>query len=130
MGAVWQAGSGPLSVLSMLVRHTALPSLHRLQKTMGAHICAAPSAELNGRSLAGEDFVAVWTDAAYVANTQFVFCIGATAERCMRMPGFAASSLEDAVALGGLPRQLVTQWFRTARGVLCCASRPVPVACA
>ena len=75
--------------------------------------------ELNGRSLAAEDFVAVWIDAAYVANTQFVFCIGATIEGYKRVLGFAASSLEDAVALDGLLRQLVAQGFSTARGVLC-----------
>ena len=82
-------------------------------------------AVFTGRSLSEDDYVVLWIDSAYVLNTQFVFCMGATLTGHKRALSFVASSLEDSAALAQMFQRLLARGFNTTRGALCVMSGAV-----
>jgi len=75
--------------------------------------------EFERRSLAEEDFVALWIDGKYLAGVQIVICLGLTIDGRKIPLGFVETTTENAEAVTGLFRDLIERGLDFSRGLLC-----------
>lgn len=71
------------------------------------------------RSLAGEDFVALWIDGKYLAGVQVVICLGLTIDGRKLPLGFVETTTENTEAVRGLLTDLVGRELSFEEGLLC-----------
>lgn len=70
------------------------------------------------RSLAEDDFVALWLDGKTLASEQIVLCLGLRLDGVKRVLGFVECSTENAEAVKGLFRELIERGLRFDEGLL------------
>lgn len=75
--------------------------------------------EFQERSLAGDDFVALWIDGKHLAGEQMVICMGVTAAGEKKVLGFVQATTEHSEPIKGLFRDLIDRGFTFAEGILC-----------
>ena len=71
------------------------------------------------RSLAEEDFVALWIDGKYLAGVQMVICLGLTIDGRKLPLGFVETTTENSEAIKGLFQNLIGRGFGFHKGLLC-----------
>jgi len=71
------------------------------------------------RSLAEEDFVALWIDGKYLAGVQMVICLGLTMDGRKLPLGFVETTTENHEAIKGLFQNLIGRGFCFEKGLLC-----------
>jgi len=71
------------------------------------------------RSLAEEDFVALWIDGKYLASIQMVICLGLTIDGRKLPLGFVETTTENGEAIKGLFQNLISRGFCFDEGLLC-----------
>lgn len=71
------------------------------------------------RSLAEEDFVALWVDGKYLAGVQIVICLGLTMDGRKLPLGFVETTTENSGAIKGLFQNLIERGFGFQEGLLC-----------
>jgi putative transposase len=70
------------------------------------------------RSLAEDDFVALWLDGKSMAAEQVVLCLGVRTDGVKRVLGFVECSTENCEAVTGLLRSLIERGLRYSEGLL------------
>jgi transposase-like protein len=71
------------------------------------------------RSLAKEDFIALWIDGKYLAGVQVVICLGLTMDGRKLPLGFVETTSENSEAIKGLFQILIGREFGFQQGLLC-----------
>ncbi|QXD16667.1 transposase [Rhodocaloribacter litoris] len=71
------------------------------------------------RSLAEEDFVALWIDGKHLAGVQLVICLGLTIDGRKLPLGFVETTTENTGAIKGLLQDLIGRGLDFGEGLLC-----------